>query len=222
MVFSLIFALLFTHPLEKGLYSKIDISDFNETVCEDNYYLSPIAGSVIFIVLENNKYTIKISNDEYEMVFAGLDEVYKEANDYVFVGDKIGKDSDMSFYTRHVIVQYDKADIFPQFYNNRLYFTDKTGASIYSMGEGIVTKLDYDRKNGKGNYINIEDYEREINIEYWHLLSIRTTKNKEVWENEAIGNIGNTGFSIEPHLTVSLNDFDNFYDYKAIYIKALR
>jgi hypothetical protein len=59
MIFSLVFALLFSHPLEKELYPNINITDFSEIVCVGNNYLSPFNGFVKSIISENGKYTIK-------------------------------------------------------------------------------------------------------------------------------------------------------------------
>ncbi|GHU77810.1 hypothetical protein FACS189462_0680 [Spirochaetia bacterium] len=216
MLLSLIFSLL-THPLDNGPYSAIDFTDIEKNICNNNIYISPIDGTIGSIDFINNKYTIKITNENVDIMLVGLDETYVKIGDNIIKGKELGKDNSITFYTEFIMIQYNKTDMFPQFSNNKLYFKTTTqGLPVYSMDDGIVSFMNYENDT-KGLYIQIRNIEKSMVIEYWHNLRLNVRWEEIIKKNQQICYSGNTGLGQGPHLAVSVNN--NFYDYKAIYIK---
>jgi hypothetical protein len=212
MLYLLILTFLFTHPLDNGPFKEIDFSGAKPIICKNNVYISPINGIAEEIIKNEDKYTIKISNDLFEIVFVDLDYVYKNVGEKIIIGDEIGKDNDITIYNEFAIIQYNTANDFPQFKNNKLqFYTDRQDTPIYSMNSGVVSMAEYDYL--RGNFIEISSQ-----IQYWHLRMFYVGIDYIVSKNERISAIGNTGLSIEPHLTVFFTN--EAYDLKAIYIKS--
>jgi hypothetical protein len=213
MQYLLILTFLFTHPLDNGPFREIDFSGTEPIICRNNVYISPINGIVEEIIENENKYTVKISNDIFEIVFVDLDCVYKDVGEKIIIGDEIGKDNGITIYNEFAIIQYNTANDFPQFKNNKLqFYTNIQDTPIYSMNSGIVSMAGYD-VNLRGNFIEISSQ-----IQYWHLRMFYVGINDIISKNERISAMGNTGLSIEPHLTVFFTN--EAYDIKAIYIKS--
>jgi hypothetical protein len=60
-------------------------------------------------------------------------------------GDEIGEDFDMTVYSEFVIIQYNNANDFPQFNNNKLqFYTNSQWTPIYSMDSGTISMIGYD------------------------------------------------------------------------------
>ena len=215
----LLFVFLFTHPLDNGPYSEINFSEINPLICINNKYLSPIDGIIEEITPDNNKFTLKISNDSIEMIFVDLDHVYKNIGEKVKAGDEIGEDNKTTVYTKFVMIQYENTEIFPQFNNNKLHFNAAPpGKPIYSMESGIVSIVNYEPY--RGNYIEVTNYNKEgfiSQIQYWHNQSFTVKMGEIIDGNKKICYSGNTGVNYEPQLTVFFNYHLN--DLRAIYIK---
>jgi hypothetical protein len=215
----LLFTFLFTHPLDNGPYSEINFSEINPLICMNNKYLSPIDGIIEEITPNNNKFTLKISNDSIEIIFVDLDHIYKNIGETVKAGDEIGEDNKITAYTKFVIIQYENAEIFPQFNNNKLHFNVAgTGKPIYSMESGIVSIVNYE--SYRGNYIEVTNYNKGMfisQIQYWHNQAFAVRIGEIIDKNKLICYSGNTGVIYEPQLTVFFTYFLN--DLRAIYIK---
>jgi hypothetical protein len=86
------------------------------------------------------------------------------------------------------------------------------------MESGVASISHYERE--KGNIVEITKY-TELNeilsIQYWHMMMIQVRINESINKNNRIGAVGNTGLSLEPHLTVFFVNIH--YDLRAIYIK---
>jgi hypothetical protein len=215
----LLFTFLFAYPLESGHFSEINFSKISPLICRNNIYVSPIDGIVEEIISNKNKFTIKISNDVIEIIFVDLDCVYRNVGDKIIAGDEIGEDNNLTLFTEFVIIQYNNANDFPQFNNNKLHFSGSAqGTPIHSMESGVVSMVNYEEE--RGNFIEIMSIKESgiiLQIQYWHLSSIRVRINDTINKNGVIGYVGNVGLSYEPHLSVL---FANMYkDYKAIYMK---
>ena len=212
--------ILLTHPLDNGPYKEIDYSKINRKICIGDTYISPINGVIEEIILKNNKYTIKISNDFTEIVFVDLDKIYKTVDEEVKMGDEIGVDYNITIYTEILQIQYNNNTLLPQFNNNKLYFnTEIQGSRIYPMAPGIVSIVTYD-SGLRGNFLEIitnNDNGIYSKIQYWHNLIFRVKTEQKVDTDTVISHIGNTGLSYKPHLTVFFTD--SIYDLRAIYIK---
>ena len=222
MQYFLVFTLLFTHPLENWPFLDIGFLGNSTAICKDNKYISPIYGIIEEIIRENNKFTVKISNDFTEIILVGLDCVYKDVGEEIKTGDEIGEDNGITIYTEFAVIQYNNATVFPQFNNNKLFYkTNGLGAAIYSMEPGIVSVIDYDDNNGRGIYLEITNNKESgtiSKIQYWHLLSSGVRVSEIVDNTKRIGYVGNTGLSIEPHLTVFFANY--IFDLKAVYVKS--
>jgi hypothetical protein len=215
----LLFTLLFAHPLENGHFSEINFSKISPLICRNNIYVSPIDGIVEEIISNKNKFTIKISNDIIEIIFVDLDYVYKDVGDKIIVSDEIGEDNNLTLFTEFVVIQYNNANDFPQFNNNKLHFSGSAqGTPIHSMESGIVSMVNYEEERGSFiEIISLRESEIILQIQYWHLSSTRVRMHENINKKAIIGYVGNTGLSYENHLSVL---FANMYkDYKAIYIK---
>jgi len=214
------FTFLLFHPLDNGPFIEIDLSKINPLISRNNVIVSPINGKVEELIFKNNKFTIKISNDDIEIIIPDLHKVYKDIGDNINIGDEIGEDNNITLFTKFAIIQYNNATEFPQFYNNKLrFYNNVTGTPIYSMRAGFVSLAQFEHERGFFYEItNIEDPKLISQIQYWHMLSLSMLRlNDKVSNNMIIGFIGNTGLSIEPHLTVFFAN--SYYDFKAIYIK---
>ena len=72
-----------------------------------------------------------------------------------------------------------------------------TGNKIKTMAEGKVTRAGW--ASGYGKVIEI-DHGNGFKTKYGHLNKIYVNKGQQVAQNEAIGEVGNTGRSTGPHL----------------------
>ena len=209
--------LLFYHPLENGPFSKIEFLDQRIIIFENNIFKSPIDGIVDEILKNDNKFTIKISNESVELIFVGLDKILRNIGEELKVGDDLGFDYTVTDYTKLIFIQYNNIKLFPQFNNNKLTFITETQSNrIYSMCSGNLGNQAYD--DYRGNYIEIINEDEYFpNIQYWH-LSLMFRMENIINKGQLIGLSGNTGFSYSPRLTVYF--INNFLDYKAIYIKS--
>ena len=219
MIIAFLFTLLLSHPLDNGVMNSFDGFEINNKITYNHIYVSPINGVVENIEKDNNKYNIKISNENTELLFVGIDDIYKSEGDAVTIGDEIGRDYSINNYTCFLTIQYDNANLFPQMNNNKLYFKTPLGTPIYSMLNGKVTIIDFDMKSGRGSYFTSVNDEENIVVEYRHLLVFRVSKDYIILKKEIVGYTGNTGLSWEPNLTIHIYDEYRFDDYKVIYIK---
>ncbi len=80
-----------------------------------------------------------------------------------------------------------------------LDFAAPTGTPIYAAGDGIITKIDYNRLNG--NYIRIK-HKNSYETVYLHMHKFRKglKKGSRVKQGQRIGYVGSTGQSTGPHL----------------------
>ena len=215
----LLFIFLFTHPLERGEFQEDYISEINPIIVDKNTYISQINGIIEDIVVENNKFTVKISNDVIEIIISGLDRINVNIGQEINIGDKIGVDNNITLFTRFVMIQYNNAINFPQFFNNRLEFYNiSSGMPIYSMESGVA-RSHYELE--RGNVVEITkntESNETLSIQYWHMSIIQVRINESINKNYRIGAVGNTGLSLEPHLTVFFANI--YYDLRAIYLKV--
>ncbi len=77
----------------------------------------------------------------------------------------------------------------------------RLGTDVYASASGIVRKAVSrpERKNGYGNYIEIEHSDGFVTV-YTHLNSVDVKAGQAVKQGEVIGAVGNTGKSTGPHL----------------------
>lgn len=76
------------------------------------------------------------------------------------------------------------------------------GSPIYSIGDGVVADVMYQRAGGK---MIIIDHGNNIFSMYAHLDSQAVKKGQTVRRAERIGTMGNTGFTTGPHLHLSVS-----------------
>jgi len=215
----LLFIFLFTHPLESGVFQEDYISEINPIIVGKNTYISQINGIIENIVVENNKFTVKVSNDVIEIIISGLDRINVTIGQEINIGDKIGVDNKITLFTRFIMIQYNNAISFPQFFNNRLEFHNiSPGIPIYSMESGVAN-IYYDLE--RGNIVEITkntESNETLSIQYWHMSIIQARINDSINKNNRIGAVGSTGLSLEPNLTVFFANI--YYDLRAIYLKV--
>lgn len=77
-------------------------------------------------------------------------------------------------------------------------FTAPTGTDIYATGDGVVQKVDYSQR-GYGNHVVI-DHGFGYATLYAHMHSISVRPGQTVKRGSVIGQVGNTGMSVAPHL----------------------
>ena len=77
-------------------------------------------------------------------------------------------------------------------------FTAPTGTDIYATGDGVVQKVDYSQR-GYGNHVVI-DHGFGYATLYAHMHSISVRPGQKVKRGSVIGQVGNTGMSVAPHL----------------------
>lgn len=76
-------------------------------------------------------------------------------------------------------------------------FSAKKGANVYASANGIVLKVNEESENGKIIEIKHED---GFQTNYYHLNKIFVKKGAKVNMGDIIGEVGNTGVSVAPHL----------------------
>ena len=77
------------------------------------------------------------------------------------------------------------------------------GSPIYSIGDGVVADVLYQKTGGK---MIIIDHGNNIFSMYAHLNSQLVTKGQNVSRAQKIGTMGNTGFTTGPHLHLSVSN----------------
>lgn len=77
-------------------------------------------------------------------------------------------------------------------------FTAPIGAKVYATGDGVITKVNYD-KWGYGTHI-VVNHGYGYQSLYAHLSSAKVKQGQKVKRGQLIGNIGSTGKSTGPHL----------------------
>jgi murein DD-endopeptidase MepM/ murein hydrolase activator NlpD len=77
-------------------------------------------------------------------------------------------------------------------------FTAPVGTEVYATGDGIVEDLDGTRR-GSGNTITI-NHGFNYKTKYSHLDGFKVKEGQKVKRGDVIGYVGNTGFSVAPHL----------------------
>lgn len=77
-------------------------------------------------------------------------------------------------------------------------FTAPTGTDIYATGDGVILKVDYSQR-GYGNHVVI-DHGFGYATLYAHMHSISVRPGQKVKRGSVIGQVGNTGMSVAPHL----------------------
>ncbi len=88
-----------------------------------------------------------------------------------------------------------------------LDFAMPVGSSVYSTGDGVVTKVNYSRV-GYGNFVII-DHGFGYKTRYAHMSSIFVEEGMKVKRGDFIGKTGNTGKSSGPHLHYEVIYKDN-------------
>ena len=75
-----------------------------------------------------------------------------------------------------------------------------TGTPVYTVGDGIVTKVGY-QKNGGGNYVKIK-HNSVYSTTYMHLSRFGKDirQGRYVKQGDVIGYVGATGLATGPHL----------------------
>lgn len=76
-------------------------------------------------------------------------------------------------------------------------FTAKPGTNIYSTGDGVVEKAEYN--SGYGNHVVI-NHGYGYQTLYGHMEKMNVYAGKKVKRGELIGYVGNTGLSAGPHV----------------------
>jgi len=165
------------------------------------------------------KYTVVIEIEDYELVIAGLDEVFVEEGLSYDTNHKIGIDRTInSFLTKYVIFVYSDLNVFPQFQNNKLLYKVNRGTKIYSVSDCKVSYIA--TTIIKGNNIVTEINKDDIYFcEYWNLSSTRVYNNENINRGLLLGYTGNTGSCIDPQMILKLNSLFDEYDFKVIYVK---
>ncbi|MBN1991036.1 MAG: M23 family metallopeptidase [Bacteroidales bacterium] len=77
-------------------------------------------------------------------------------------------------------------------------FTAPTGTDIYATGDGVVQKVDHSQR-GYGNHV-VVDHGFGYSTLYAHMHSIAVRPGQKVKRGAVIGQVGNTGMSVAPHL----------------------
>lgn len=77
-------------------------------------------------------------------------------------------------------------------------FTAPVGTNIFSTGDGVVEEIEYSRR-GYGNHVII-NHGFGYKTLYAHLHKINVKPGQKVKRGEIIGEVGNTGKSVGPHL----------------------
>ncbi|RXW32071.1 M23 family metallopeptidase [Propioniciclava flava] len=84
-----------------------------------------------------------------------------------------------------------------------------TGAPIYAVADGVVTKAASGYNGGSGNNVRIDHGVLDgTNLEttYLHMNSIDVAVGQKVKKGQRIGTVGSTGLSTAPHLHFSVYD----------------
>lgn len=83
-------------------------------------------------------------------------------------------------------------------FHSGMDFTAPTGTEVYATANGIIEDTDRTGR-GHGNTIVI-NHENEYKTVYSHLDAFNVRKGAKVIRGDLIGWVGNTGFSVAPHL----------------------
>lgn len=79
-------------------------------------------------------------------------------------------------------------------------FSAPTGTPVFATGDGVIEKINYSRSRaGYGNCIDL-DHGHNYKTKYAHLSKILVRRGEKVKRGQIIGEVGNTGGSVAPHL----------------------
>ena len=79
-------------------------------------------------------------------------------------------------------------------------FTAPRGTKVYAAGDGTVTEVVFNRsRHGYGTYIKL-DHGFTYESFYGHLDKVLVREGQKVKRGQVIGEVGNTGLSMAPHL----------------------
>jgi len=82
--------------------------------------------------------------------------------------------------------------------HNGMDFTAPIGSEIYSTGDGVIEKVDYNR-GGFGKYV-VVNHGYGYKTIYAHMSKQKVRRGQKVKRGDVLGLIGNTGLSSGPHL----------------------
>lgn len=87
------------------------------------------------------------------------------------------------------------------------------GTGIKAIESGIVENVGYN--NALGNFVTIKSIDKEIT--YSHLMNYRVKRNQKIDKGIVIANSGNTGYSINPCIEISIiSNNENEIDFNEI------
>lgn len=87
------------------------------------------------------------------------------------------------------------------------------GTEIKAIESGIVENVGYN--NALGNFVTIKSIDKEIT--YSHLMNYRVKRNQKIDKGIVIANSGNTGYSINPCIEISIiSNNENEIDFNEI------
>ncbi len=83
--------------------------------------------------------------------------------------------------------------------HNGVDYAARTGTPIKTVGDGLITKIGYNK--GMGNFIVIRHY-NGYTTRYYHMSKFakKMKKNRKVVQGDVIGYVGKTGYATGPHL----------------------
>lgn len=105
------------------------------------------------------------------------------------------------------------------FFHHGIDFAAPKGAPIYTIAEGYVEKVEYDRF-GFGNHVYI-NHGNGFKTLYAHLSKIEVKENEFVNTNSVIGLVGSTGWSTGPHLHFQVWENDRLINPKVLFEDSL-
>lgn len=216
LVSSLISLFLF-HPLEKSNY-EINVenyTNFEGTI--KNEYIMPADGIVKEIVFENNRFSVKILTQEYgEFVYSGLEAVYVTEGIELKKRTKVGIDHSINDNTILISLFYRDVVDYPQIYQDKVNFFVDKGTKVFSIGEGSVTYLGYDKKDGMIMVQKIANSSLDIVYTNLGAYTVKVEENTNIGDLVAYSN--STGEVLIPQLGLKFFD-DKASSFKIIYIK---
>lgn len=105
---------------------------------------------------------------------------------------------------------------------NQLYavtykYECENGIEIKSLESGIVENIGYNI--ALGNFVTIKSIDKEIT--YSHLMNYRVKRNQKIDKGIVIANSGNTGYSINPCIEISIiSNNENEIDFNEIKLET--
>ncbi len=134
--------------------------------------------------------------------------IHKDSNGISGYYDENGKSIQKAFLKAplafsRISSKFTKRRLHPVFKTYKAHkgvdYAAKKGTPIKTVGDGIVTKIGYNK--GMGNFINIRHY-NGYTTSYNHMSKFRKgmKKNKRVLQGDVVGYVGMTGVATGPHL----------------------